>query len=54
MLEFIKVNISSVVVVLLFIVGLLILYKRNKKELVRQIVFIFSSTSRKGSRKWYW
>lgn len=38
MLEFIKVNISSILVVLLFILGLLFLYKRNKKEFVRKVV----------------
>ncbi|OLS02190.1 hypothetical protein [Tissierella creatinophila] len=38
MLNFIKLNISSILVVLLFIVGLLFLYKRNKKDFVRQVV----------------
>lgn len=38
MLDFIKLNLSSIVVVLLFILGLLFLYKKNKKELVRQVV----------------
>ena len=38
MLEFIKVNISSILVVLLFVIGLLFLYKRNKKEFVKQVV----------------
>jgi hypothetical protein len=38
MLEFIKVNISSILVVLLFAIGLLFLYKRGKKEFIRQVV----------------
>lgn len=38
MLDFIKVNISSILVVLVFIIGLLFLYKRGKKEFVRQAV----------------
>jgi hypothetical protein len=38
MLEFIKVNISSILVVLLFVIGLLFFYKRGKKEFVRQVV----------------
>lgn len=38
MLDFIKLNISSILVVLLFIIGLLFLYRKNKKEFVRQVV----------------
>lgn len=38
MLEFIKLNQSSILVVLLFVVGLLFIYKRGKKDFVRQIV----------------
>lgn len=38
MLDFIKMNISSILVVLAVIVGLLFLYKRGKKEFVRQVV----------------
>lgn len=38
MLEFIKANISSILVVLLFVIGLLFLYKRGKKDFVRQTV----------------
>lgn len=38
MLEFIKVNISSIVVVLLFVIGLLFIYKRGKKDFVRKVV----------------
>ena len=38
MLEFIKLNLSSILVVLLLIVGLLFMYKRGKKEFVKQIV----------------
>lgn len=38
MLEFIKLNLSSILVVLAFIIGLLFLYKRGKKEFVRQAV----------------
>lgn len=38
MLEFIKLNLSSIMVVLVFIIGLLFLYKRGKKEFVRQAV----------------
>ena len=38
MLEFIKMNLSSILVVLVFIIGLLFLYKRGKKEFVRQAV----------------
>ena len=38
MLELIKVNISSILVVLLFVIGLLFIYKRGKKEFVRQVV----------------
>lgn len=38
MLEFIKLNLSSILVVLLFIVALLFIYKRGKKDFVRQVV----------------
>lgn len=38
MLDFIKGNIYSILVVLVFIIGLLFLYKRGKKEFVRQAV----------------
>ncbi|WP_312907999.1 hypothetical protein [Tissierella praeacuta] len=38
MLEFIKVNYDSILVGLLFVIGLLFLYKRGKKELVRKVV----------------
>lgn len=38
MLEFIKMNLSSILVVLIFIIGLLFLYKRGKKEFVRQVI----------------
>lgn len=38
MLELIKLNIGSILVVLLFIVGLLFMYKKGKKEFVRQVV----------------
>lgn len=38
MLEFIRLNYSSILVVLLFIIGLLFLYRKNKKEFVRQVV----------------
>lgn len=38
MLEFIKMNLSSILVVLIFIIGLLFLYKRDKKEFVRQVI----------------
>lgn len=37
MLEFIKVNYDSILVGLLFVIGLLFLYKRGKKELVRKV-----------------
>ena len=37
MLEFIKLNLSSILVDLVFIIGLLFLYKRGKKELDRLI-----------------
>ncbi len=36
--EFIKLNYASIVVVLLFAIGLLFLYKKGKKEFVRQVV----------------
>lgn len=38
MLEFIKFNLSSILVVLLIITGLLFIYKKGKKEFVRQVV----------------
>lgn len=38
MLEFIKVNYDSILVGLVFIIGLLFLYKKGKKELVRKVI----------------
>lgn len=38
MLEFIKTNLDSILVVLVFIIGLLFLYKKGKKEFVNQII----------------
>lgn len=38
MLEFIKMNLSSIITIIIVIVGLLYLYKRDKKEFVRQVV----------------
>ena len=38
MLEFIKMNLSSIITIIIVIVGLLYLYKRGKKDFVRQIV----------------
>lgn len=38
MLNFIKLNIGSILVVLSFIVGLLFIYKKGKREFVRQVV----------------
>lgn len=38
MLDFIKLNLSSILVVLLFIIMLLFLYKRGKKDFVRLII----------------
>lgn len=38
MLELIKLNLSSILVVLLFIIGLLFIYKRCKKDFVRKVV----------------
>ncbi|MGJ0848654.1 hypothetical protein ACR77J_18450 [Tissierella praeacuta] len=38
MLEFIKVNYDSILVGLLFVIGLLFLYKKGKKEFVRKVV----------------
>ncbi len=38
MLNFIKLNLSSILVVLVFIIGLLFLYKRGKKEFVNQVI----------------
>lgn len=38
MLNFIKLNLSSILVVLLLIIGLLFIYKRGKKDFVRQVV----------------
>lgn len=38
MLNFIKLNLSSIVVALVFVVGLLFLYKRGKKDFVRKVV----------------
>lgn len=38
MLNFIKMNLSSIITIIIVIVGLLYLYKRGKKEFVRQAV----------------
>ncbi len=38
MLNFIKLNISSILVVLVFVVGLLFLYKKGKKGFVNQVI----------------
>lgn len=38
MLEFIKLNLGSILVVLLFVIGLLFIYKRGKKDFVRNVV----------------
>lgn len=38
MADFIKINISSIIMVVLFIVGLLLLYRNGKKEFVRKII----------------
>lgn len=38
MLEFIKSNLSSILVVLLIVIGLLFIYKKGKKEFVRKVV----------------
>lgn len=38
MIEFIKLNLSSILVVLFLIIGLLFIYKRGKKDFVRQVV----------------
>lgn len=38
MLEFIKFNLSSILIVLLIVIGLLFIYKKGKKEFVRQVV----------------
>lgn len=38
MLEFIKLNLVSILVVLLIVIGLLFMYKRGKKDFVRQVV----------------
>lgn len=38
MLEFIKSNYASILMVLLFVIGLLFLYKKGKKETVRKII----------------
>lgn len=38
MLEFIKLNLSSILVILFVIIGLLFIYKRGKKDFVRQVV----------------
>ncbi|MBU5439317.1 hypothetical protein KQI42_14935 [Tissierella sp. MSJ-40] len=38
MLEFIKLNLSSIMVALVITIGLLFIYKRGKKEFVRQVV----------------
>lgn len=38
MINFIKVNIYSIIVALLFIIGLLFLYKSKKQDFVKQVV----------------
>lgn len=38
MLSFIKLNLGSILVVLIMLIGLLFLYKRGKKDFIRQIV----------------
>jgi len=38
MLEFIKLNYSSILVVLVTLIGLLLIYKREKKDFVRKVV----------------
>lgn len=38
MLEFIKLNLGSILVVLLIVIGLLFIYKKGKKEFARQVV----------------
>lgn len=38
MLEFIKINLSSILVVLLLIIGLLFIYKKGKTDFVKQVV----------------
>lgn len=38
MLNFIKLNLSSIVVVLIILIGLIFLYKRGKKDFVRKVV----------------
>lgn len=38
MLEFIKFNLISILVVLLIVIGLLFIYKKGKKEFVRKVV----------------
>lgn len=38
MLEFIKLNYSSILVVLLIVIVLLFMYKRGKKDFVRQVI----------------
>ncbi|SCL88136.1 hypothetical protein [Sporanaerobacter sp. PP17-6a] len=38
MLEFIKANLSSIITIIIVIVGLLYLYKRGKKEFVKQVI----------------
>lgn len=48
MIDFIKLNIYSIVVVLLFIVGLLFIYKNGKKDFVRQVVLSLVVQSEKA------
>ena len=38
MLQFIQNNYPSIIVTILFIIGMLLLYKNNKKDIVRQIL----------------
>ena len=38
MLQFIQNNYPSIIVIILFVVGMLLLYKNNKKDIVRQIL----------------
>lgn len=38
MIQFLQVNFIDIIVVVLFIIGMLLLYKNNKKELVRKIL----------------
>lgn len=38
MIQFLQVNFIDIIVVLLFVIGMLLLYKNNKKEVVRKIL----------------